>query len=49
MAGVEQLDRNRAIQPGVDRLVYLSHASRPEQGDYFVRSEVGPERERHDV
>ncbi len=36
----QNLQRNKAIEPGVARLPHLAHASRAEQRDDFVRAEA---------
>ena len=41
------LDRDDAVEPGVEGFVDFAHAAGPNQGLDFVRAEVGSGRQRH--
>ncbi len=45
--GREDLDGDRAVEPGVAGLVHLPHAASANRGNYLVRAQSGPWRERH--
>ena len=43
----EDLDGDRAVEPGVAGPVHLSHPAGPDWGNYLGRAQPGPWRERH--
>ena len=45
--GREDLDGDRAVEPGVAGLVHLAHAASANRGNHLVRAQSGPWRERH--